>query len=373
MQYRKLGRTGLDVGIIGLGTEYLLHQPRDAMAAVVGRAVAAGVNYVDLLYSHAGFLQDFAPALQGVRDRLHLAVHIGNGDETGEPSWFKGPEACERFFLDALTLLHTDHADVALVQLLDFDEEQCWGWFEGMLEIARRLRQEGKARAIGMSAHKPQVALRAVESGQIDLLMYPVNLAGNAIPGQAELFRACSERNVGLVAMKPYAGGKLLPGHGSGYLHWFQSGGAFVEASKAAGLTPVQCLSYVLSRPGVCTAVPGAKDEAEMAAALHYLEATPEEKELAGLEAQFLRYEPGECQYCNHCLPCPAGIDVGALIRLVDQARAGVTAELRAAYAALPVRAQECRYCEECMVRCPFKVRVTDRMFEAMERFGRDA
>ncbi len=368
MEHRRLGRTGLDVGIIGLGTEYLLNQGRETMAAVVRQGVEAGANYFDLLYSHHGFLDDFSPGLQGLRDRVHLAVHVGNGDETGEPSWLKGPQACERFYLDALAQLHTDCADVALVQLLDFDEQQCWGWLEGMLEIARRLRQEGKARAIGMSAHKPQVALRGVESGEIDLLMYPVNLAGNAIPGQRELFRACLERNVGLVAMKPYAGGKLLPGHGSGYLHWFQSGGAFVEANQAAGLTPVQCLSYVLSRPGVCTTVPGVKNEAELAAALHYLEATPQERDLRGLAARFSTYEPGECQYCNHCLPCPAGIDVGQLIRLVDQAREGVTDELRAA---LPVRAQECRFCEECMERCPFKVRVTDRMYEAMERFGR--
>jgi aryl-alcohol dehydrogenase-like predicted oxidoreductase len=48
MIYRKLGRTGLDVGIIGLGAEHLEHQPMEAVKPVVDEALAGGVNYIDL-------------------------------------------------------------------------------------------------------------------------------------------------------------------------------------------------------------------------------------------------------------------------------------------------------------------------------------
>ena len=48
MEYRKLGRTGLDVSAIGLGTEHL-EQSRETMEAVLDAAVDAGVNYIDLL------------------------------------------------------------------------------------------------------------------------------------------------------------------------------------------------------------------------------------------------------------------------------------------------------------------------------------
>ncbi len=368
MEQRRLGRTGVDVGVIGLGTEYLLHSAAETIAGVVSQAVAAGVSYIDLLYSHESFLERFAPALRPLRERVTLAVHLGNAGEAGPPAWFLGREAVEQFYEGALAQLGSDHADVALIQVPDFDDT-CWQWFEQGLELATRYRQQGTARFVGVSLHHADLGLRAVESGQVDVLMYPVNIAGRAVPGNAELLAACAERGVGLVAMKPYGGGKLLPGHGSNYLHWFQTGGAYMEASGIEGLTPLQCLGYALAQPGVCTTVPGVKDEGELAAALRYLEATEADLDLGALAARFETYQPGECTYCNHCLPCPAGIDVGELVRLVDQARGGMSDALRAAYAALPAHADDCTFCESCMARCPFRVRVTDYMFEAMDRF----
>jgi len=49
-----------------------------------------------------------------------------------------------------------------------------------------------------------------MDEGVFDILMYPINLAGDAMPGRKELLSACASRGMGLVAMKPYAGGKLL-------------------------------------------------------------------------------------------------------------------------------------------------------------------
>ena len=60
--------------------------------------------------------------------------------------------------------------------------------------------------------------------------------------------------------MKPFAGGALLQ----------------PEEGRTTP-TPVQCLSYVLSQPGVCTSVPGMKSVAELQAGLRYFDATPED------------------------------------------------------------------------------------------------
>ena len=51
MEYRKLGRTGLNVSAIGLGTEHL-EKSRETMEEVLRTAVDAGVNYIDVLYSN---------------------------------------------------------------------------------------------------------------------------------------------------------------------------------------------------------------------------------------------------------------------------------------------------------------------------------
>ena len=55
MIYRTLGKTALDVGIIGLGTEYLINRPRKTVVNVIHKALAQGINYFDLFFAQAEF------------------------------------------------------------------------------------------------------------------------------------------------------------------------------------------------------------------------------------------------------------------------------------------------------------------------------
>ena len=74
--------------------------------------------------------------------------------------------------------------------------------------------------------------------------------------------------------------------------------------------------------------------------------------------------------YCNHCLPCPAVIDIAQIHRLVDAAQWGVTKSLQIAYDVLPVRASACTECGACVERCPFGVDVVLKMKQAVDLFG---
>ena len=130
---------------------------------------------------------------------------------------------CEEFFLDLLTRLRTDYVDVLMMHFVDLEEEYERVFNGDVLELAKRFQREGKARFIGMSCHNLPVAVKAVKSGQIDVLMYPINLTGSAMPDRKELLNACVSEGVGLVAMKPFAGGKLLQKEGLmslGYVHF---------------------------------------------------------------------------------------------------------------------------------------------------------
>jgi predicted aldo/keto reductase-like oxidoreductase len=158
---------------------------------------------------------------------------------------------------------------------------------------------------------------------------------------------------VALVAMKPYAAGVL-----------------FRENPSSIVLTPVQCLSYALAQPAVCTAVPGCKNVAEMRAALAFLEASEEEKDFSAINSNPLWKLKGSCMYCNHCLPCPVTIDIGAVTKLADTAAIGSIDSVRAAYGALPVKASACIECGDCVERCPFGVDVIASMNRAVTLFG---
>ena len=90
MEYRTLGRTGLEVGAIGLGTEHL-EASQETRAEVLRIAVDAGVNYVDLLWIDPAYWEDFGPVLRPHRQGLVLAAHWGmsveawsNGDLNGD-------------------------------------------------------------------------------------------------------------------------------------------------------------------------------------------------------------------------------------------------------------------------------------------------
>jgi len=106
-----------------------------------------------------------------------------------------------------------------------------------------------------------------------------------------------------------------------------------------------------------------------LTAALAYWESTEEEKDFSAIVADFQQYATGECVYCNHCLPCPAVIDIGQTIRLLEMAQQHLTAELQTAYGALSAKASDCAQCGACTERCPFGVDVTLKMEQAVELF----
>jgi len=371
MQYRKLGRTGLEVSVIGLGTEYLYGQPRETVVSVVREAVERGVNYLDLLFAFAEYRDNFGAALRGLRERVILAGHLGSTEKDGQYCKTRSLKKSEAFFLDLLSRLNTDYVDVLILHnmstLKDYESATRPG---GFVHLAAQLRQEGKARFIGMSTHSVELALQAIESGLIDVLMLPFNLLGNAVPERKELLNLCRQRDVGLVAMKPFGGGKLLQARKTFRAAKYQTGSSHAFKAKiTAAITPLQCLSYVLSQVGVSTVIPGVKDNAELAAALYTLQASEAERDFSPILAELGQYAEGECVYCNHCLPCPAFIDIGPINRLLDMALLELAPALRQVYGALPVRASACTQCAACTARCPFGVDVVSRMAQAVQVF----
>jgi uncharacterized protein len=377
MQYCKLGRTGMDVSAISLGTEFLIYEKPEDAVAVLREAVARGVNYFDTFWPQPGFRDMLGTAFKGLRDQIHLVTHLGSvmyGDQYGKS---RDPQESEKFFLDYLRRVGTDYVDVVYLHNCDTQEDlDVLMKPGGLLDMARRFQAEGKARFIGFSGHNTEVTRRAVESGAIDMVMFPVNLASYAVPGQKELCSACAAHNVGLVVMKPFGGGSLLREKNTITIEDYQSGrtqlaGAPMRFKQPEmKITATHCLAYVLDQVGVSTIVPGCKNLDELAQAQNFWKTSAQERDYTAILPAFKQFANGECVYCNHCQPCPAHIDIGQTMSLFNQAQQNLTDELRAAYAALPVKASECIQCHDCEERCPFDVKVTAHMEEIAALFG---
>lgn len=373
MDYRQLGRTGLKVGVIGLGCEYLAKEPQEIVTRVVREALDNGANYFDLFYGMAAEREKYATALRDRRHEALIAGHLGAAEQDGQYLRTRDKEISDKYFHDLLRRLNTDYIDVLMLHYVDdpADLEVVLAP-GGPLEQAIKYKEQGKVRHIGMSVHRVPAAVRAIQTGQVEVVMFPVNPGFDSIPGEAGLdkdepvwentdhmtradfYRYCAWQGIGLVAMKPFGAGWLLdPNNG-----------------LPAHLTPVQCLSYTLSRPAVATAVPGCKSLDEFRGVLRYLTANESERDFSVINTMADWNLAGRCQYCNHCLPCPAGIDIGLTNRFGDLAAQGVTEQMRADYLALAARAADCLECGACTERCPFGVDVISRMRQTAVYFG---
>jgi hypothetical protein len=366
-----LGRTGLQVSAIGLGAEHLYRAPQETVTPLIHAALDRGVTYFDTIFAFADYRDTLAAAFRGRREEAVLVCHLGCVEKEGQYLKTHNPKLCEQFFLDYLSRFATDRVDVLMLHNVNTVREyEAMLAPKGQVELAHRYRREGTARCIGMSGHDPETFLRVVQDGVVDLIMFPINVSGAGTQPVRELLRTCGRQGVGVVAMKVLGGGKLLSKGHKIYFPSYQTGGKSFKQRPPESLTPVQCISYALSQTNVATALIGLRSLAELDTALTYLDATEEGKDFSQAVVEFREHLAGECVYCDLCLPCPVGIDVGAVVRLVDISGGQVTDSLRAEYATLTARASACTRCGACIQRCPFGVEVLAQLDRAVALFG---
>ncbi len=379
MQYRRLGRTNLMVSEIGLGGEWLERHTAEECKEVIQYCESCGINILDCWMSEPNVRTNIGNAIKDSRIKWFIQGHIGSTWQDGQYLRSRDVDKCKAAFEDLLTRMQTNYIDLGMIHYVDEVSE--WNSIieSDYLEYVRSLQKEGKIHYIGMSTHNPVVAKMAVESGIIDMMLFSINPAfdmlpptedadtyfkedfddgvGGIAPERAELYKLCEQHDVGITVMKGYAGGRL-----------------FDEKRSPFGvvLTPVQCLHYSLTRPAVAAVMVGFDTTAQVDAAVHYEHASDEEKDYATVLAGAPRNSfNGQCTYCGHCKPCPMDIDIAMVNKLYDLAvmQQEAPASVKEHYHALAVNASDCIGCRECETRCPFGVKIGDRMELAAELF----
>jgi predicted aldo/keto reductase-like oxidoreductase len=119
----------------------------------------------------------------------------------------------------------------------------------------------------------------------------------------------------------------------------------------------------------VLVAVPGVQTMEHLDQILKFLEATDEEKDYSIIGSFTADTITGTCVYCNHCQPCPAGIDIGLVNKYYDLALAGDDIAANH-YTKLGIQADACLQCGHCEERCPFSVKQMSRMVAIDEYFS---
>jgi predicted aldo/keto reductase-like oxidoreductase len=176
---------------------------------------------------------------------------------------------------------------------------------------------------------------------------------------RAALYQLCERQGIAITVMKTLGAGKLLsPEH----------------TPFAQPLTVAQCIHYALTRPAVVSALLGCSSRENVLEAAAYLEKSEEERDYSAVLRDFQGDFKGHCVYCNHCLPCPSGINIADVHKYLDIAvldEANVPPSIRSHYRSLDRRASDCSACGSCEERCPFSVPIMANMKKAVALLGK--
>ena len=332
MNYRRLGRTGLTVSVVGIGTTQLRRVPEREAIATLRRSFELGVNHVNLGPDYEGADDLVLAALRESPSPadIHLSIQTG-GDVAYIERLFE--QTCEKFQTERLDLFGL--AAIAEQEVFGLN---VWGR-GGTVEFLQKKKAEGRLRAMFASDHgSPEHMKTLLERDVFDALMLAYNPLGFHIisfrpdtvwqietpplPLQGtyewediprtgrEIFPLARRKDVGLMVMKPLAGGLLT------------SSKAFPPRPYREDLPPPlsagEVLRYALMQEGVSCVVPGtcSVEEAEENAAAGSGEIGLEAAEVARVEARTGALTRTLCSRCGKCDDlCSKGLPVSFIFR----------------------------------------------------------
>lgn len=378
MRYRKLGNTGYDVSEIGLGCENVDGQEQSVVSSVVGEALEQGINIFDVFMPGEDVRTKIANALGNRRKDVYIQGHLGSSEESQQYDISRDLPTVKRYFETLLRLF--GYIDLGMLFFIDSEDDYKNVFETGFADYALSLKEKGDIRHIGFSSHNPEMAIKAINTGLPEMMMFSINPAfdmypndkdvleemGNGLdvssftkldPTRAELYKLCESKGVGITVMKTFGSGKLLSAEHTPF---------------AKPLTPAQCIHYALTRPAVSSVLLGTRSAEEIKQNMEYFHASESDLDYSDAILTMKDFK-GSCVYCNHCLPCPSEIDIAAVNKYLDIAKlneGAIPPSISSHYGALAHHGSECIACGSCESRCPFNVSIIENMQKAAELFG---
>ena len=363
MKYRIHQKTNDKISELGLGSAYMYEAGMKKAVEALRYAYEGGVNFYDLAAGDGASFPIYGEAFADVRTNIFYQIHFGADYVKGTYGWSLNLDTIKRSVDWQLENLKTDYIDYGFIHCQD--ELSDWETYQknGIYDYILKLKEEGVVRHIGLSSHTPSVIGRILDDADIDMLMFSVNpaydygqgdYANGGVDERTALYKRCEKEGIGITVMKPFSGGQLL---------------SDAQSPFKKALTPYQCICYVLDKPGVVCVLPGAQSKEEVSELLAYYDQPQEALDYSIIGTFAPPEAAGKCVYCNHCKPCPAGIDIGLVNKYYDLALAG-DVMAKEHYRTLAKKASDCVTCGHCDSRCPFRVKQSDRMLEIDGYFG---
>jgi len=333
LKYSILGKTGLNVSRIGFGGIPIQQLSQEDANRLIGRAIELGVNFIDTARGYTISENLIGEAIIGKRGNVFIATK----------SMARDKELLRKDIEISLNNLKTDYIDLYqfhnVPSLEEFERVMAPG---GALEAFLECREKGMIKHIGITSHSIEVIEKALEYDVFETIQFPYN----AIETQAEeIFKRAYEKNIGIIVMKPFAGG------------------AITNANAA--------LKFILEKEYITCAIPGMCSieqlEENVKAAENPVLGEKEREELLK-EAK----ELGDtfCRRCGYCQPCPEGINIPMMFILESYyKRYNLEGWAVERYKTFSSNASSCVQCGLCETRCPYNLPIRTMLESVKETF----
>ncbi|MGC8493440.1 MAG: aldo/keto reductase [Syntrophobacteraceae bacterium] len=336
MNYLTLGKTGLEVSEVGFGCIPIIRLSTSEAVTVLRHAYDCGITLFDTANMYFDSEEKIGIALEGIRNRVVIATKTVKRTRT---------EAQADIDL-SLKRLRTDYIDLFQVHQLSLESDYRTAIGpDGVMEAVVRSREAGKIRHIGVTSHSIEMAAKLVKTGLFSTVQFPFNFLESK-PVE-ELHPAAREKKMGILAMKPFAGGAL----------------------DNAEL----CFKFLRQFPDVI-AIPGfdAVEQVDQVVAIYRNKNEVLPEDLEAMERY--RAELGQrfCRRCEYCQPCEQGVMITAAMGypiVVNRMSAKKAAALMG-QAMESVR--NCTECGECLKRCPYNLPIPEMLQKHLALYDQD-
>ena len=314
-----LGKTGIETVQNAFGALPIQRVTTATAVSLLRRAYEGGMTYFDTsrVYTDS-------------EEKIGLAFGDGYADRAtyflATKTMSRDPEGIRRDLETSLQMMKTDYIDVFQIHLAP----QCYRPDDGtgVYETMVALKEAGKIRHIGITAHSIDVAKEAATCGLYATLQFPFSyLAGDL---EKELVATCKREHVGFICMKALAGG--LIDHADvacAYLAQYDNVLPIWGIQRSEELE--EFLSFMASPPTLTPARQAVIDA--------------DRKELVG----------DFCRSCGYCMPCPEEIMIHQCARMsLLMRRAPHAPYLSEEWQREMAKIENCRQCGKCKEKCPY-------------------
>ncbi len=290
----RLRKTGVNIGPIALGIEHFVKGIRkgeltreENTIEIIETALKLGITHFDLVFNMPYFFDTFGEVIAKKRSKVTFSAHLGTvySEKTGKVKYTRAIQPIKKTFEDLLERIGTDYVDIAMIQYLRNEEDYAKIiQTDGLKDYVNELKEQGVAKAIGISGHDYELLSKYIDDYPVDVIMTIINFATAEDQSLKKLLLKCKERGIAVIAIKALLKGKVFSTRKENYSAYFCGGKKF-SLKLNIPATAKQCLKLALSL-GADTVVFGVKTARELEENIKSFH-SDEESEISSIQRQF--------------------------------------------------------------------------------------